>query len=253
MSEKKHPLEGYWLVRNAKRDSECDPFRSIMDLSPINAAKTGDYETDYLDFRSKAEEWVRENADIKGIERKNQNPVYFALMHGPIQKEPSPGNLTINIPVEQIPVGDLSFTLADSFDNYAKSIGKPSSFSPESTATEVFTAEEISTIFEKNGFPEDLFKAPNSGYIEVQLWNRELPALEKVKQQIRDSKEQIITLRPENSLSKALDDFMNKDWQPSDETKKLTTSDAPTSEEKQELKIRRPDLFNQSNGEELKR
>ncbi len=238
MSSEKHPLAGYWLVRGAKRDAQCDPFRSVMDLESLEDAirvgadknKVTENFAEYLEHRAVVEDWVRGEANAKGVSISNPNPVYFTLQEKPFLAPPPDGSLQINIPADQIPMDDISITYADSFDNYAKKIGKPSEWTPASTKCEIFTAEEVAKMLNTEGIPKDLQEFKNSSYLEVQLWNRDLPALDNAKAQIKKSNSNVITVQPNKNLSQALEQFLDPEWQP-----EIPASKVPTPEEKAEI------------------
>lgn len=73
----------------------------------------------------------------------------------------------------------MTFTIEDSFHNFARLHNK--SYSNFEVDPRVFTAKEIAKQFQAHGFPAHLDNNNKAHYIDVQVWRRDLPILQKAQ------------------------------------------------------------------------
>jgi hypothetical protein len=174
-----HPLAGLWLVRKSVRAPHIDHFKSVMDCADHGEASRlahdagKRFDGDYIIERQAIEAWIREEALAKGLTLPDAPPLYFYLYPQPIMTT-SKDRLLINIPAHTVPVNAMTFTVEDSFHNYAQLQGRPNGdFGIEPA---VLTAHEIAAKL-KGAFPEHLDGRVFDRYIEGQLWQRDISAL----------------------------------------------------------------------------
>lgn len=125
-----HPLTDLWLVRKSLRAPHIEHFKSVMDCVDHEEASRLAYEAgkrfdgDYITERRAIEAWMREEAKAKGLSLPDTPPLYFRLYPQPlttIDKD----RLLINIPADAVPADAVTFTVEDSFHNYAQLQGRP--------------------------------------------------------------------------------------------------------------------------------
>lgn len=174
-----HPLTGLWLVRKSLRASHVEHFKSVMDCEDHEEALRLAYDAgkrfdgDYIAERRAIEAWIREEALVNGMLLPDNPPLYFRLYPRPITVADE-NRLLINIPAHAVPVKAMTFTVEDSFHNYAQLQGRPNGdFGIE---PKVLTGYEVAAQF-KEAFPEHLDGRTSDRYIEAQLWRRDIPAL----------------------------------------------------------------------------
>lgn len=174
-----HPLTDLWLVRKSLRAPHIEHFKSVMDCEDHEEASRLAYDAgkrfdgDYIAERRAIEAWMREEAFAKGLSLPDTPPLYFRLCPKPstIAEE---NRLLINIPAHSVPVDTMTFTIEDSFHNYAQLQGRPNDdFGIE---PKVLTAYEVAAQF-KEAFPDYLDGRIPNRYVEGQLWQRDIPVL----------------------------------------------------------------------------
>lgn len=152
---------------------------SVMDCEDPEEASRLAYEAgkrfdgDYIAERRAIEAWMREEAKAKGLSLPDTPPLYFRLCPQPITATEEK-RLLINIPAHTVPTDAITFTIEDSFHNYAQLQGRPNG--DFGIKPEVFTADEVAAQF-KDNFPEHLDGRTLGRYVEGQLWQRDIPVL----------------------------------------------------------------------------
>jgi hypothetical protein len=171
-----HPLQGLWLTKKCLAGKELAPFESIMDMpyeeaTMLFVATGRRFVGNYIDERRRVDAWLKKESENIGLQPETDHPLYFQLYPQPIT-EGKEGRLTINFPAEKIPPEKMTFTLYDSFDNFAE-LNNPSP-PPKEFVPKVLSANEVQLLLSK-GFPETFSGNNLNHYIECQVWTRALP------------------------------------------------------------------------------
>lgn len=171
-----------------------EPFRSLTDLADEEAINIMNKLRDdsffgerfknpaqYLKSRKATEAWVRKAFIAKGGKPKDKTPISMVLGSSKwlVSAAPDPEKHgEIRIPLSIFMPYDISFTYPDSMLSRWISKEKPPELFQPDLHGKVFTINEIISIVENKGMPEEDWEiqlperlAP---YIEAQVWNREL-------------------------------------------------------------------------------
>ncbi len=163
-------------------DKSGAPFRNLSELSvedakavleKIKAATPNSYSAKrhdkYVEYRRNCEKILRTEFIKKGGKISRTPPHYMVV-------EQSPWLITwfencgvVKIPIEEFDTATLSFTYGDSMPTFGINDGKE-------YRQKLYTYDEILTIIEKYGLPQDWNDDGRYGperYIEVQVWSDE--------------------------------------------------------------------------------
>jgi hypothetical protein len=132
----------------------------------------------YFDVRQGVEQWLRAEAIRKGVVATSKSPPYFRLYSHPVTALEQPDVMYINLPAGSIPARLMSFTVEDSFHNYAQLKVQPYPHTPAGLVADVLTADELRKRINSQGFPPDLDGKDPQRYIECQVWD-ELPVFDR--------------------------------------------------------------------------
>ena len=186
--------------------TDREPFQSLSALSDEEAIKIMERLCDdtpfgerfknpvqYLKDRKASERWVRETFIAKGGSPKDKFPISMVLGSSKWMVEIAPDlekHGEIRIPLSALTEYDVSFTYPDSMISHWFGRDKPVEYYQAELHGKVFTLNEILSIVEKKGMPEEDWEmnlpkrlAP---YIEAQVWNYEL-LKEYIEQNNEDS------------------------------------------------------------------
>lgn len=136
---------------------------------------------DYIAYRAKVEGWLRAEGRKKGQEcAGNVCPLYFRLYTKPA------GSLgedftTLNIRADSIPAEHMTFTLEDSFHNYMILDPPDGQTAFLDLEPRVFSAQEVRSLIDNDGFPEHLDGGSVKSYIEAQIWLRDAPVFDRAR------------------------------------------------------------------------
>ncbi|TDC89285.1 hypothetical protein E1292_44665 [Nonomuraea deserti] len=182
-----HPLRGLWLASRYPAGADIDPFKFIMDLVDRGKAEglmvaTGKrFPGDYIAYRAKVENWLRAEGRKKGQEcADNVYPLYFRLYTKPAGSL-GEGFTTLNMRAESIPAEHMTFTLEDSFNNYMILDPPDGQTAFLDLEPRVFSAQEVRSLIDQDGFPEHLDGGSVKSYIEVQVWLRDAPVFDRAR------------------------------------------------------------------------
>jgi len=132
----------------------------------------------YLSDRKITEKWLYDEFIKTGGNPKLKSPYYFVVEKSLWIEEGYNGeSLQIQIPVEKIDPSIISFTYSDSMVSFwlGEQLGKP--FYKHDYHGKVFSLEEIKTIINVVGIPNDEWKTELSKkydfFIEAQLWDEQ--------------------------------------------------------------------------------
>lgn len=169
---------GYWLLRKSLSGDGFDPFRSIMELDDTARAQTiiartgKKFPGDYLAERRRIENWLRSEGEKFGLETDKLPPIYFKLTAGLSAPEAGEGRAWIAFRAEAIPALHLTFTVQDSFHNYAVLTDTRTSTTPPDLDPRVFDAATLREHIESGRIPAELMTSRGDRYVECQVWSR---------------------------------------------------------------------------------
>jgi hypothetical protein len=129
-----------------------DPFKSIMEAPAKEAEQILEqaeavgrkFRSDYVQYRRRAEAWLKAEGEAKGLQPEAAHPLYFRLHTEPSTTLRTPGTTLVNIPATHIPTAVMTFTYDDSFHNFLQLTGRPSEHTPPDLQPGVFNAEGVS-------------------------------------------------------------------------------------------------------------
>jgi hypothetical protein len=136
----------------------------------------------YLQARRRTEQWVRSEFVASGGRPEADQPVSLVLGSSAWIADHAPGppatHGEIRIPLSEFEPDQVSFTFPDSMVSFWLGAEKPAEYYLPDYHGRVFTMEEILSIIETRGMPEEtwpLCLPPDTGpYIEAQVWNHEV-------------------------------------------------------------------------------
>jgi len=161
------------------RSEALKVMNELADDSPIYSRFNNPNE--YLDNRSRVEEWLINSFIRKGCEPTDRYPNYTVLGTSKWIEEHSINYrcdlCKIELPVSLFSEHDISFTVPDSMVTYNLEIQQPANLYNPEFHGQVFTLTEAKTIFNKD-FMADVEKTKFPGgaipYVEAQVWNHNL-------------------------------------------------------------------------------
>jgi hypothetical protein len=183
-----HLLDGLWLARESIIGDGVDPFRSVMDLGDKGeamrfvSAAGKKFDGDYLEYRSRVEEWLRGDAARAGVKIDGEiAPLYFTLRPKPMTTSRD-GFVILNIPARAIPEERISFTIEDSFPNYFSVDRQGVHYDARSPSLpRVMNANEVRSMINTDDFPKQFDGRNELNYIEAQVWLRDSPVFSRAR------------------------------------------------------------------------
>lgn len=136
------------------------------------------FDGDYIEERRNIETWMRAEAAFKGLMLPDVPPLYFRLYPQPVTT-PEKGSIFINLSADTVSTKSVTFTIEDSFHNYAQLCGRPNG--DFGITPRVLTVNEIISELDENNFPEHLDGRETGRYIEAQLWRRDEAVLRLIQ------------------------------------------------------------------------
>jgi hypothetical protein len=165
-------------------EKEKGPLLSLSDLPDEEAIKVQDAlkegdniytkrdsDGQYMFYRRRIEHRIRTMFINKGGNPIRNTPLYFIIGECDFCKSWYKNAEVIRIPIADIDLNTVSFTYGDSFPTFDPSHGDTSEYRQN-----VYTYNEVKTIIEKYGWPQDMqcdeetpYWQPR--YVEAQLWS----------------------------------------------------------------------------------
>lgn len=165
-------------------DKSAGAFRSLSDLpleeakavlEEIKAAKPKSQcaarDSEYIAKRRRCEEIVRREFSAKGGVISRTAPYYMTVEFSPWLSTWYENGGFIKIPAEEFDLRTVSFTYGDSMPTFSPAVNDGKEY-----RRKVYTYDEILTIIDKYGLPQDWNDDGRHGperYIEVQVWSDE--------------------------------------------------------------------------------
>lgn len=165
-------------------EREKGPFLSLSDLSDEDAKKVHDSlkednniyvkrdsDGQYMFYRRMIEHRIRSMYIDKGGKPIRQTPLYMIIGECDFCNSWYKNAEFIRVPLADIDMNTVSFTYGDSFPTFDPTHGDTSEYRQN-----VYTYDEIKTIIDKYGWPQDLPCKEDTPYwqpryIEAQVWS----------------------------------------------------------------------------------